>query len=304
MDTEASAGKRTKGERGHRALTGIAFAALLVAGLIALPGGARAVVGPTDLALSKSDSPDPATVNSNLTYTVSVANRGPNDATDVVVTDTLPSQVNFVSATSSAGTCNRSGGTVTCNLGQVNSGVTATVTIVVTPRNAGTISNAASVATTVADANAANNQDTESTVVNRAATTTKKGKKKGKKGKASCGAPTITGTLGNDTLNGTARADVILALDGNDRVFAGDGKDLVCAGGGFDFVSGGAKGDTVIGGTGPDKLFGKTGGDLLKGKAGRDRLRGNAGNDSLNGGKSRKDSCKGGAGRDALRGCP
>jgi uncharacterized repeat protein (TIGR01451 family) len=297
MNSEASARDE---KRSPRAITGIALLTLLVAALIGMPGGATAAPGPTDLALTKSDSPDPVTVGSNITYTVRVTNPGPNDATDVVVTDTLPSGVDFVSATASSGTCNRNGNTVTCNLGQVNSGVTATVTIVVTARKTGTISNTASVATTVVDANTANNQDTESTVVNKAATT-KKGKKKGK---ASCGAPTITGTLGDDTLIGTSRADVILALDGNDRVFAGDGKDLVCAGGGFDLVSGGPKADFVIGGTGRDKLFGNTGGDLLKGKAGRDRLRGNVGNDVLNGGKSRKDSCKGGAGRDALRGCP
>jgi uncharacterized repeat protein (TIGR01451 family) len=297
MNSEASARAR---KSDSRALTGIALLTLLVAALIGMPGGATAAPGPTDLALTKSDSSDPVTVRSNLTYTVSVRNPGPNDATAVVVTDTLPSQVDFVSATASSGTCNRSGNTVTCDLGQVNSGVTATATIVVTPRKAGTISNTASVATTVVDSNTANNRDTESTVVNKAATT-KKGKKKGQ---ASCGAPTITGTLGDDTLVGTAQADVILALDGNDRIFAGDGKDLICAGGGIDLASGGPKGDFVIGGTGRDKLFGNTGGDLLKGKAGRDRLRGNVGNDILNGGKSRKDSCKGGAGRDALRGCP
>jgi uncharacterized repeat protein (TIGR01451 family) len=300
MNTEGSA---RNGTRSPRALTGIVLLALLVAALIGLPGNATAVVGPSDLALTKSDSPDPVTVGSNLTYTVSVRNPGPNDATAVVVTDTLPSQVDFVSATASSGTCNRSGNTVTCNLGQVDSGVTATATIVVTPRKTGTISNSASVATTVADSNTANNQDTESTVVNKATTPTK-GKKKGKKkGRASCATPTITGTLGDDTLTGTSKGDVILALDGNDTVFAGDGKDLICAGGGFDLVSGGPKSDTVIGGTARDRLFGNTGGDVLKGKAGRDRLRGNKDDDFLNGGRGR-DGCRGGAGRDTLRRCP
>ncbi|MGH2956665.1 MAG: hypothetical protein ACRDL6_06705 [Solirubrobacterales bacterium] len=283
-----------------------ALIALPVLAIVALPRGASALPGPTDLALTKSDSADPVTKESNFTYTIQVANQGANDATDVLVTDTLPSQVEFASATASSGTCSRAGSVVTCNLGQVNAAVTAIVTIVVEAKGTGTASNTA-VVTSPDDTNAANNQDTETTVITEPAKTAKgKGKKKKKKKKkirASCGSPTISGTAGDDRIVGTSRGEVIVTFGGKDRVFAGGGKDLICTGAGTDLVSGGPKADTIIGGRGRDRLFGNTGRDLLKGKAGRDRLRGNKGRDFLKGGRGR-DKCRGGAARDKLRSCP
>jgi uncharacterized repeat protein (TIGR01451 family) len=253
-----------------------------------------------DLALTKSDSPDPVVSGNNLTYTILVTNGGTTPATNVVVTDTLPSGVDFVSATGSQGTpCTRTGDVVTCNLGTIANGGSATVTIVVQAKKTGTISNTAVVgATPGEETNTANNADTEQTTV------LNKGQGQGgKKGQASCAAPTITGTAGNDVITGTSRADVISTFGGDDQVFALGGRDLVCTGAGFDLVKGGAKGDTVIGGADADRLIGNKGGDLLKGKAGPDKLRGKGGNDTLNGGSGR-DKCKGGAGTDVLKRCP
>jgi uncharacterized repeat protein (TIGR01451 family) len=267
-----------------------ALAGVLTLVLINWPGGASAAPGPTDLALTKSDSPDPVAVGGRLTYTIQVKNQGANDATGVVVTDPLSaSEVDFVSATATSGTCEHKANTVTCSLGTINAGNTATVTIVIEPKKTGTLSNTATVVSPE-DSTPINNQATATTVVN-------------KKGKASCASPTITGTTGDDVITGTDRADVIVTLAGNDRVFAGGGKDLVCTDGGADLVSGGPGGDTAIGGADPDTLKGKGGNDVLKGKGGPDRLRGNNGNDLLNGGGSR-DSCKGGAGSDTLKRCP
>ncbi len=271
----------------------------LVLAMLGFTGGASAAPGPADLALTKSDSPDPVVQGNNLTYTIRVQNTDlTNDSAGVVVTDTLPTDVDFVSAT--GGTCQRTGNTVTCDLGTVLANTTQTVTIVVKTKKAGTISNTAVVASAdpmSPDANAANNQETETTVVQGKA----KGKKK--KGKLSCATPTITGTPGDDVLVGTAGSDVIVSLAGNDQVYSGSGKDLICAGSGLDLVVSGSGGDTAIGGANADRLVGQDGGDLLKGKGGRDKLRGKAGNDTLNGGKKR-DSCKGGAGRDTLIKCP
>lgn len=271
----------------------------LVCLLIGFTGGASALVGSTDLALTKTDSPDPVTAGSNLTYTIDVANTtvGANDANPVTVTDTLPAGVDFVSATPTQGTCDRTGNTVKCELGQVNAGATARVTIVVKTKKDGTLSNTAVVAAGSGDPNAANNSASATTTVSKKAA---KGKKKAK---ASCATPTITGTAGDDVLVGTAAGDVIVSLAGNDQVYSGGGKDLICAGSGLDLVVGGSGGDTAIGGANADRLVGQGGGDLLKGKGGRDKLRGKAGNDTLNGGKKR-DSCKGGAGRDTLIKCP
>jgi uncharacterized repeat protein (TIGR01451 family) len=124
-----------------------------------------------DLALTKTDSPDPVPVGQNLTYTLTVTNNGPNSATGVTLTDTLPAGVTFVSATPGAPTCTAAGGVVTCNLGTINSGANSVVTIVVTPQAAavGTINNSASVSANEFDPNAVNNSATESTTVDPAA---------------------------------------------------------------------------------------------------------------------------------------
>jgi uncharacterized repeat protein (TIGR01451 family) len=297
-EEELNAETAAKGLRRSR-LVGMAGAVLAVLVLMTGPGVAAAAIGPTDLVLTKSDSADPAVQGDNFTYTIQVLNQGANDASAVVVTDTLPSRVSYVSSSATAGSCQRGGSTVTCDLGQVNAGVTVTASIVVKAQKKGTASNTASL-TSVDDsipATAANNQDTEATVINKKPT----GKKP--KGKASCAAPTISGTAGSDTLVGTAGADVIRAFAGNDQLFGGGGNDLICADRGADRVIAGSGGDTVIGGPGNDRLIGGSGRDLLKGKSGRDRLRGGRSGDFLNGGRGR-DSCKGGAGSDTLRRCP
>ena len=92
---------------------GIINAAAAVAAVIpaaAAPGA--------DAAITMVASPDPATVGNNLTYAITVANIGPSNdvATGVTVTDTLPGNVTYVSATPSQGTCTGTS-TVTCNLG-------------------------------------------------------------------------------------------------------------------------------------------------------------------------------------------
>lgn len=294
MDTKASATKR------RRRLGVIGSASLLAGVAMAVATGASAAPGPTDIALTKTDSPDPVVQGSNLTYAIKVENLGSGglaDATGVTVTDTLSKDVDYVSASSPDGTCQRAASTVTCDLGTVNEGATATATIVVKAKKSGTLSNTATVTTTVVDGVTANNSDTELTTVSKKAAGGKKPKG------PSCAAPTIIGTAGNDTIIGTKQSDVIVGLAGNDRIFALEGNDLICANGGNDLVSGGPKNDTVIGGSGRDRLFGNTGKDALKGKGGRDRLRGNADNDLLNGGKAR-DNCRGGAGRDVLKRCP
>lgn len=289
-----SGNARAGGKR--RARSAVVALAGIVALAVAIPGGASAVVGATDLQLTKNDSADTVVDEGNFTYTLRVRNLGTNDASDVTVTDTLPSSVDFVSVTTTAGSCDTSGRKVTCELGQLNADATATVTIVVRAKKTGNTSNTAEV-TSPEDTGAANNTDTESTLVQNKAT----GKKP--KGQPSCAAPTIEGTAGNDVLTGTAGPDVIRGFAGADQIFGLGGSDLICANRGADAVFGGPKADTVSGGPGRDRLIGGTGGDVLRGKAGSDRLRGQRGADRLNGGLNR-DSCKGGPGSDVLRRCP
>jgi uncharacterized repeat protein (TIGR01451 family) len=294
MQTETEVGGRISAARptlAAAALIAIAAASLM---FLSSPKGAGAAPGDADLALTKSDSPDPVAVGNPLTYTITVQNNGPMAATGATVTDALAaSEVEFVSATASSGTCQHQANTVTCTLGTLNAGTTATATIVVRPKKAGTLSNTAQVASPE-DNTPANNQETETTLVSKAP-------KKGK-GKATCASPTLVGTAGDDALTGTTGHDVIVTFGGNDLVNAGDGKDLVCAGSGLDTVSGGTGGDLLIGGSDRDRLIGDDGNDVLRGKRGRDRLRGRAGADALNGGRG-KDRCNGGPGADTFRSC-
>jgi uncharacterized repeat protein (TIGR01451 family) len=111
-----------------------------------------------DLSLTKSDSPDP------LTYTIRVTNNGPSTSPGMTVTDTLPGQVGFVSASPG---CTHAAGTVTCALGSLapSAFTNATIQVTVSPGATGTLSNSASVAGGAPDPAAANNSDTEPTAL-------------------------------------------------------------------------------------------------------------------------------------------
>ncbi|MFA9204521.1 MAG: DUF11 domain-containing protein, partial [Flavobacteriales bacterium] len=50
-----------------------------------------------DIVVNLNDSPDPVPAGGQLTYTLSVANNGPDDATGVQITNTLPAGVSLVS---------------------------------------------------------------------------------------------------------------------------------------------------------------------------------------------------------------
>jgi uncharacterized repeat protein (TIGR01451 family) len=122
-----------------------------------------------DLAVAQTDSPDPASARGQLTYTVTVRNDGPAAATGVTLVDTLPDAL-FLSATPSQGTCVRGGkgqrdGVLTCELGSLAAGQSATVPIVVSPSRDGTITNTAVVRANEPDADPADNTAIEPTTV-------------------------------------------------------------------------------------------------------------------------------------------
>ncbi len=117
-----------------------------------------------DLSITKTDSVDPVAAGSAFSYTVMVSNAGPQTATGVVVTDTLPAGVTFVSTT---GCAEDPAGVPTCTLGDVDSGSSDSYTINVTAdaQTAGTVTNMASVSSGVSDPSSANNSTTEDTEV-------------------------------------------------------------------------------------------------------------------------------------------
>ena len=123
-------------------------------GAIVLPK----IVG-VDAAVSLGATPNVAKQNTTLTYTATVTNNGTQTATGVILSDTLPASVNFVSASSTQGSCNGSA-VVSCALGDIASGATVTVQIAVTPSVAGSLSNSVSVSALDNDVNMANNSAT------------------------------------------------------------------------------------------------------------------------------------------------
>ena len=120
--------------------------------------------GGTDVSVTMTATPTSVAQNANLTYTITVTNNGPLNATNVAATDAFPAGVNFVSSATTAGSCSGTT-TVSCNLGTLNSGASATITIVVTATQAGTLANTVNATSNVPDPNTSNNSATTSTTV-------------------------------------------------------------------------------------------------------------------------------------------
>lgn len=230
-----------------------------------------------DLSITKTDDADPVTVGDQVTYTLTAANDGPQDATGVTITDTLPASVTFVSA---SGGCTEAAGTVTCDVGALADNASADRQITVTTNSAGEVSNTASVDGNEEDPDGSDNSDTETTTV---------------KPLPRCGGLEVTidaGTPGDDVINGTPGDDVINAGAGDDVVRGRGGNDVICGGPGDDELSGGAGNDTLLGQAGNDALRGGPGRDTLKGGGGRDSLNGGGGRDACTGDRARQRSCE------------
>lgn len=114
-----------------------------------------------DLSLEFADGQGSVAVGQNVTYTLEVHNRGPASASGVVVTDPLPFALTFVSAPSNCtGTF-----TVSCNLGSLGPGQSASVEIVANVGTLDRISNTASVTSVQPDSHPADNTATQTIFV-------------------------------------------------------------------------------------------------------------------------------------------
>jgi uncharacterized repeat protein (TIGR01451 family) len=118
-----------------------------------------------DMAIVKTASPNPVTEGTPLTYSLAVTNNGPASATNVTVTDTLPSVMTYLSANTTQGSCSEAGGTVTCLLGTMANAVTATITILTLPDAPGVVSNTATVTADQTDPNTSNNSSTQTETI-------------------------------------------------------------------------------------------------------------------------------------------
>ena len=124
----------------------------------------------SNLKLSLTDSADPVVAGSALTYTLSLTNTGPSEATGIVVTNTLPISVTLNSASNG---CTEFNGTITCTQDILAVGVSEKITITVTTsptiQNGSIIINTATISGTETDLDSINNTTSESTTIDKVA---------------------------------------------------------------------------------------------------------------------------------------
>ncbi len=99
-----------------------------------------------DVSVTKVATPDPVNAGQEVVYVVTALNNGPSRADNVSINDQLPVGMIFHSVVPSSGSCGTTPGvgvettlalnTVACNLGSINNGAQATVTIRAVPTDA------------------------------------------------------------------------------------------------------------------------------------------------------------------------
>lgn len=120
-----------------------------------------AITAQANLGISQS-APASVTHTTNASITLTINNAGPDPAPSVTITDTF-ANATFVSATPSTGSCTGSG-PITCSIPSLASGGSATVTIVLNANTLTSITNSASVSSTIFDSNTADNNTPTATI--------------------------------------------------------------------------------------------------------------------------------------------
>jgi uncharacterized repeat protein (TIGR01451 family) len=115
-----------------------------------------------DLSLVKN-GPAATTEGNNVTYTLVATNNGPTTATGVTVSDAVPANSTFVSASPG---CALAAGVVTCTAGTLASGASQAFSVTVQAGSGGSIVNTATVGGNQTDPNGGNNSSTVTTSVN------------------------------------------------------------------------------------------------------------------------------------------
>jgi uncharacterized repeat protein (TIGR01451 family) len=118
-----------------------------------------------DLRIVKTGPSGRQPTGRNMNWTITVTNNGPDDASNVVVTDTLPASVDLVHMMPSQGVCLHHN--QVCDLGSLASGAIATIDVEVIPRQAGTITNTAVVTSQTSDPVGGNNTSSVDTSICR-----------------------------------------------------------------------------------------------------------------------------------------
>src|SRR5258705_9357277 len=110
----------------------LALATLLILGV------APFVYSSADVSVTQYDSEDPVALGGTITYSIVVINNGPDPSGNIVLSDTLPANVTFVSANSPDDwSCNTpqkdTAGALNCSSGGLNAAQNASFIVVVKP---------------------------------------------------------------------------------------------------------------------------------------------------------------------------
>jgi uncharacterized repeat protein (TIGR01451 family) len=287
--------------------------------LLAAPAAAHAATADVSVQMS---GPQYASVGIETAYDVTIANRGPDSATGVRLSDPIPGGARFVRAID--GDCTP-GATVVCTVPSIPAGESRALTIVLAGNTVGaTIRHMVSVTATPGDPTSGDLTASVTTLITEQSVAPPGAPLVGPPcANIARGGPdddVLTGTAFGDTIYGLDRSDLLRGLDGadclwggegndvldgdggDDRLWGGNGRDRLVGGAGNDLLYGGLKRDVIIGGVGDDQIFPGTG---------RDLVRAGAGNDVINARDGSRDviECASGADRviadrrDRVRGC-
>jgi TolB protein len=177
-----------------------------------------------DVELSERNERGAVSLGASETFHFTILNRETEPASGVRLTAPHPDGGAFVSGSTARGPCAIADGAVTCELGSLQVGETATVDLVARAERLGLVRAQATVTANEPDGNRANNVSQPWFEV------------------LDCG---TVGTYDRDDLVGTSGVDSICALGGADRIRALGGADQIDAGGGADRVYPGPGRDVV-----------------------------------------------------------
>lgn len=293
-----------------------ALAALAL--LTTAPAAAEAATADLDVQMA---GPRFAAVGVETAYTVTIANRGPDPAAGVELSDPIPAGARLVRAD---GACTP-GATLVCTLPPIPAGQSRVVTIALAGTTIGrTIHHAVTVSATSTDPTPGDLSAAVDTLITPQSVapppTPLVGPPCANVQRGGRDDDVITGTAFGDTIYGLEHADLLRGLDGADCLWGGEGNDVLDGDGGDDRLWGGNGRDRLVGGDGNDLLYGGLKRDVLIGGpgddqlfpgTGRDVVRAGAGNDAISARDGSRDviDCASGVDRvtadrrDRLRGC-
>ncbi|MCG8352453.1 MAG: S8 family serine peptidase [Chloroflexales bacterium] len=116
----------------------------------------------TDLIITKTNSENAVLADTPVTYTLTVENTSDQAAQNVILTDILPADADFISATFGNGAlCAISDRTITCELGAIAGGESVVAIVIIRATRTGSITNTARVTTSTIELQTDNNSSSD-----------------------------------------------------------------------------------------------------------------------------------------------